>query len=226
MLLALIPARGGSKRLPGKNIAPFGGRPLIAWSILAARALEGVSAVIVSTDDPAIAAVARDWGADVVQRPADLARDDTPTLDALVHAAEEAASRDVAFDSVMLLQPTNPLRPLAMLSRALERFRSEPCDSLIGVSRRPLKLGQIVDGAYVPSYAFGTQSRLMPPVIYENGVLYLMQRRTLLDDRSLTGGRALAFEVERPFDEVDIDDADDLVIGEAVLSAVRSRLGY
>ena len=93
MLLALIPARGGSKRLPGKNIAPFGGRPLIAWSILAARALEGVSAVIVSTDDPAIAAVARDWGADVVQRPADLARDDTPTLDALVHAAEEAASR-------------------------------------------------------------------------------------------------------------------------------------
>jgi N-acylneuraminate cytidylyltransferase len=226
MLLAIIPARGGSKRLPGKNIAPFGGRPLIAWSILAARAMPEVACVVVTTDDPAIAAVAKEWGAEVVDRPAELAGDETPTLDALIHAALAMAERGVAFDAVLLLQPTNPLRPLDMLRAAVARFRSEPCESLIGVSRRPLKLGQVVDGAFVPTYAFGTQSRLMPPVTYENGVLYIMHRRTLLDDRSLTGARALAFEVERPFDEVDIDEAVDLVIGEAVLAAVRARLGY
>lgn len=226
MLLAIIPARGGSKRLPGKNIAAFGGRPLIAWSIAAARAMQEVAAVAVTTDDPAIAEVARAWGADVVHRPAELAGDETPTLDALIHAALAMADRGVRFEAVLLLQPTNPLRPLGMLRAAVARFRSEPCDLLIGVSRRPLKLGQVIDGAFVPTYEFGTQSRHMPPVTYENGMLYIMHRRTLLDERSLTGERALAFEVERPFDEVDIDEAVDLVVGEAVLAAVRSRLGY
>ena len=117
------------------------------------------------------------------------------------------------------------LRPVSMVCRAIERFLTEPCDSLIGVSRRPLKLGTVEDGCFVPTYAFGTQSRLMAPVFYENGVIYLTKTAALLEQRSLTGERVLAFEVERPFDEVDIDEAVDLVIGEAVLAAVRSQLG-
>src|SRR4051794_4871806 len=107
MLLAIIPARGGSKRLPGKNLAPFGGRPLIAWSIAAARAMPEVARVAVTTDDPAIANVAREWGAEVVDRPSHLAGDETPTLDALIHAASEMDSRGVGFDGLLLLQPTN-----------------------------------------------------------------------------------------------------------------------
>ncbi|CAN0431731.1 unnamed protein product [Phaeothamnion confervicola] len=126
----------------------------------------------------------------------------------------------------MLLQPTNPLRPLDLVRAAIGRFRAEPCDSLVAVSRRPLKIGRVEAGRYSPSYAFGTPSRDMPPVWYENGWLYLIKPETLLGRRSLTGSDVLAFETPRPFDDVDIDEPVDLAVGEAVLSAVRAQLGY
>ena len=226
MILAVIPARGGSKRLPGKNIAPFGGRPLLAWSIGLARALQPAVHCVVSTEDEAIAAVVREHGASVVVRPLALATDEASSVDVLIHAAEAVRSEGRSFAGVMLLQPTNPLRPVDMVEQAIARFTTEPCDSLISVSRRQLKFGQIVEGRFVPNYAFGTQSRVMPPAFYENGLLYLTKTDTLLKQRSLTGERVLAFETERPFDEVDIDEPVDLVIGEAILAAVRERLAY
>ena len=226
MILAVIPARGGSKRLPGKNIAMFGGRPLLAWSVGLAHALAPAVHCVVSTDDEATAAVARACGADVVARPAAFATDEASSVDVLIHAAEAVRNQGRTFDGVMLLQPTNPLRPVGMIESAVARFSNEPCDSLISVSRRPLKLGKVVEGRFVPNYAFGTQSRVMPPAFYENGLLYLTKTDTLLKQRSLTGERVLAFETERPFDEVDIDEPVDLVIGEAILAAVRGQLAY
>jgi N-acylneuraminate cytidylyltransferase len=225
MILAIIPARGGSKRLPGKNIAPFGGHPLIAWSIALGRALPDVR-TLVSTDDAEIAAVATRYGADIRHRPAALAGDETPSLDVMIDAAEAERAAGRSFDAVMLLQPTNPLRPLASVRAAIGRFRREPCDSLVAVSRRPLKLGRVEQGRYAPSYAFGTPSRDMPPVWFENGWLYIVRADVLLDRRSLTGTDVLAFETQRPYDDVDIDEAVDLVVGEAVLAAVRGDLGY
>lgn len=226
MILAVIPARGGSKRLPGKNITPFGGRPLLAWSVDLARRLNRVVRCVVSTEDAKIAAVARDIGATVVERPPELAADESSSVDVLIHAAETEQREGFVFDGVMLLQPTNPLRPLEMVERAIERFLSEPCDSLFAVSRRELKLGEVRNGYFIPNYAIGTQSRHIPPAFYENGLLYLTKTVTLIGQRSLSGDRVLAFETERPFDEVDIDDPVDLVIGEAILTSVRGELGY
>ena len=224
MILAVIPARGGSKRLPRKNILPFGGHPLVAWSIALAKALPGVRTVV-STDDAEIAAVAARYGAEIRQRPAALAGDDTPSLEVLLDAAEWAATGGV-LEGVMLLQPTNPLRPVGLVADAIRQFRNSSCDSLVALSRRPLKLGTVADGRYTPSYAFGTPSRDMPPVWYENGWLYLIKPHTLLEARSLTGTQVLPFETPRPFDDVDIDEQVDLAVGEAVLSAVRGKLGY
>jgi N-acylneuraminate cytidylyltransferase len=180
----------------------------------------------VSTEDVTIADVAESAGAAVVARPPELAGDDSSMTEVLIHAAQQVRKQGMAFDGVLLLQPTNPLRPVQMVERAIVRFLNEPCDSLVSVSRRQLKIGTIENGAFVRTYAPDTQSRLTSPTVYENGLLYLTKTTTLLEQRSLYGERTLAFEVERPFDEVDIDEPVDMVIGEAVLAAVRSQLEY
>jgi N-acylneuraminate cytidylyltransferase len=181
---------------------------------------------VVSTDNAEIASVASLAGAAVVDRPADLAGDDSSMVEVVAHAAAAARESGVQFRAVMLLQPTNPLRPLDMIARAIARFRSEACDGLVAVSRRNLKLGQVADGAFLPAYPPDTPSRDMPPSYYENGLLYITKVDVLMERHSLIGDRVLAFETERPFDEVDIDEPVDLVIGEAILRAVRDRLGY
>ena len=226
MILAVIPARAGSKRLPGKNILPFGGRPLLAWSAALAGKCAKVVRCVVSTEDAQIATVARAAGAHVVDRPAALAGDESSITEVIAHAAEATQREGVRFDGIMLLQPTNPLRPVAMVENAIDRFLSEPCDALMAVSRRPYKLGKVMDGCFVPDYAFGTQSRHLEPAFFENGWLYLTKTDVLMGRRSLTGNRVLAFETERPFDEVDIDEPVDLLVGEAILHAVRHRLAY
>jgi CMP-N-acetylneuraminic acid synthetase len=225
MMLAIVPARGGSKRLPGKNILLFGGHPLIAWSIAVARTLPDTICVV-STDDAAIAQVAVAYGAEIVMRPPEIARDDSPTLDAMIHAGETVRKSGREFADVMLLQPTCPLRPRDLVLQALAEYRAQPCDSLVAVSQRPLKIGTVEDGWYLPNYKFGTQSRLTAPTWYENGWLYLTKADVMLERRSLTGERVRAFEVPRPYDEVDIDSALDLALGERVLGETRGGLGY
>lgn len=225
MILAVIPARGGSKRLPGKNIAPFGGHPLLWWSVALAKGLEGVRCVV-STEDREIGRIAMQSGAEVVNRPFELAGDESSITQVLAHAARAATARGQVYDGIMLLQPTNPLRPLSMVRGAVARFLSEPCDSLISVSRRSLKTGRIENGAFIRNYANDTQSRTTPPTFYENGLLYLTKSSILLNQQSIYGDRVMAFETERPFDEVDIDEPVDLVVGGAILAAVRDRLGY
>jgi N-acylneuraminate cytidylyltransferase len=132
--LAIIPARGGSKGIPGKNLRELAGKPLIAWSILAARAAERVDQVVVSTDDAAIAETARAYGADVpFVRPADLATDAAPTEPVMAHALDWYEAAGERFDTVVLLQPTSPLRRAGTIDAALTRFEAEGADSLLGV---------------------------------------------------------------------------------------------
>ena len=225
MILAVIPARGGSKRLPGKNIAPFGGHPLLWWSVALAMSLENVRCVV-STEDHEIGQIAAQSGAEVVNRPLELAGDESSITQVLAHAVRAATVQGQVYDGIMLLQPTNPLRPLSMVRDAIARFLSEPCDSLISVSRRSLKIGRIESGAFVRNYAPDSQSRTTPPTFYENGLLYLTKSSVLLDRQSIYGDHALAFETHRPFDDVDIDEPVDLMIGEAILASVRGSIEY
>ncbi len=132
--IAVIPARGGSKGLPGKNTRLLAGKPLVAWSVEQALESGRIDCVHVTTDDPAIAEVARAHGADVPYlRPAELAQDTTPTEPVMTYALDwyERAAR--TFDAVVLLQPTSPLRLPGTLAAALEAFERHRVESLLGV---------------------------------------------------------------------------------------------
>src|ERR671938_1982216 len=118
-VLGLIPARGGSTGIPGKNLAPLCGRPLLAWTVGAACAARSLDRVFVSTDSEEIAATARDLGADVLERPAELARDEVPMRDVLLHALEELGRPEV----LVLLQPTSPLRRAEHVDEAVAVLR-------------------------------------------------------------------------------------------------------
>ncbi len=206
--IAIIPARGGSKRLSNKNILPFDGLPLVAHSILYAQHNPTIiDEIYVSTDCPQIKQIALDFGAQVMDRPARLSGDFEPTITALQHVIQEL---DYAIDNIVLLQPTNPLRPKNLLEEAYALFQQNTLDSLFTVSREYKKFGKITNNKYLPfNYHFGQRSQDLEPLFFENGLLYITQSKLLLTD-VLLSENAFPFEINHPYATVDIDTKDDL----------------
>jgi CMP-N-acetylneuraminic acid synthetase len=131
-IVGLVPARGGSKAIPGKNLAPVAGKPLLAWTIAAARASARLTRTVVSTDSDEIAAAARGLGAEVLARPPELAADDTPMLDVIAHALAELAA-----DVLVLLQPTSPLRRAEHVDGAVDLLLATGADAVVSVVEVP-----------------------------------------------------------------------------------------
>jgi CMP-N,N'-diacetyllegionaminic acid synthase len=218
-VLALIPARGGSKGIPGKNIRPIAGKPLIAWTIEAALRSRLGGAVVVSTDAPAIAEVACAAGAQVpFLRPAELASDTSPGIDTVFHALEQMPD----FDAVMLLQPTSPLRSTEDIDGCLELAEREALDSIVSVAPceiHPAWTYAVDDaGRLRPLLPGSTATRRqdLPDAFALNGALYfarrpwLTARRTLLADDT----RAYPMPIER---SLDIDTPWDWRLAEFLL---------
>lgn len=137
-IIAVIPARGGSKSIPLKNIKTFAGKPLIAWSILAAKGSKHINRVFVSTDHPQIAKIARQYGAEVIDRPAEFAQDRTPTEPVVKHAYEWLRDhKGYAADTIVLLQPTTPSRQSFHIDQGIEWFRKTKADSVVAVNETP-----------------------------------------------------------------------------------------
>lgn len=231
-VLTLVTARGGSKGVPRKNLAPVAGKPLIAHTILAARAASGLDRVIVSTDDAEIADVARRYGAEVpFLRPAELARDDTPGIAPVLHALQWLEQEEDCRPAyVLLLQPTSPLRTAQDIEDAVRLARERDADSVIGVCEAKahpyvaMKLG--VDGA-LQSYLdldFDDLQKKYPrrqdlPAAYlVNGALYLTRRDVLLNEKSFYGKRTYGYVMpaER---SLDVDTAWDLELANLILTA-------
>ncbi len=204
--IAIIPARGNSKRLPGKNIKLLNGIPLLAHSILYSQKNSFIDAVYVSTDDEVIKKVALDFGAKVIDRPLSLSGDFEPTVSALKHAIETI---DFEIDNVILLQPTNPLRPKDLLKDCFEKFQNLNADSLFTVSRNHQKLGKIIDNKFEPfNYEIGQRSQDLEPLYFENGLLYISKGVNILNDKIITEN-AFPYEVNHIFANVDIDTQND-----------------
>lgn len=204
--IAIIPARGGSKRLPGKNVLPLAGKPLVAHSIEFAIKHSFISEVYVSTDDDEIKKVALQYGAKVIDRPAAISGDFEPTITALQHVLEVV---DVKVENVVLLQATNPLRPEFLLSEAFELFEKNKLESLFTVSRDEHKLGKIVDGKFVPfNYNPGQRSQDLEPLYFENGLLYIA-KASLIQEGILMSENSFPMVVNHPFVKVDIDTQED-----------------
>lgn len=224
-VLAVIPARGGSKGLPGKNIRDLAGRPLIAHSIAAAQAVRPpLRKILVSTDDAAIANVARDAGAEVpFMRPPELAGDTAGSMEVVRHAVEWIR-RVEGWEPrwLLLLQPTSPLRTVSDIEAALSIATCSPCDSVIGVSAiahgHPRLARRIDDGRLAPYFAATdtpTRRQELDPAYYINGAIYLTRIETI-DDGSFYG------EVVRPYvmpaeRAVDIDTEFDLRLAACLL---------
>lgn len=207
--IAIIPARGGSKRLPNKNIKPLGDLPLIAHSVIYAKENKAIiNEVYVSTDDNAIKQIALQFGAKVIDRPESISGDLEPTASALKHVLKNIDSNEI--ENVILLQPTNPLRPENLLREAFEKFQMEKSDSLFTVSRNHQKFGKISDNKFIPfNYTFGQRSQDLEPLYFENGLLYITKKALILND-IIISENVLPFEVNHIFAQVDIDTQDDL----------------
>jgi N-acylneuraminate cytidylyltransferase len=220
-VLALIPARGGSKGIPRKNVVEIAGKPLIAWSIQQALDAASITRVIVSTDDDEIADVALQWGAEVpFRRPAEFAGDLSPDLDVMRHAlAYLAREEDYAPEMVVHLRPTGPVRRVADLDAAVALLAGRPdADAVRSVSvahQTPYKMWRILaDGMMEPLLEVpglpDCQSRprqMLPQVHWQNGYVDVFRPRALEHD-SMWGERVLPFVVETRL--LDLDYPEDL----------------
>ena len=216
--IAIIPARGGSKRLPGKNIKMLGGIPLLAHSILYAQQQDCIDAVYVSTDDAQIKEVALQYGAFVINRPQDISGDFEPTVSALKHVLE---SIEPTVENVVLLQATNPVRPQNLLQEAFTVCQGKQVESLFTVTRSHHKLGKIENHKFIPyNYEVGQRSQDLEPLYYENGLLYITKASEILNNEIITKD-AYPFEVNHPFANVDIDTQEDFDYAEYLVGRFK-----
>jgi len=213
--VVIIPARGGSKRFKKKNIQLLNGLPLLVHSINYAKENKNiVDAIYVSTDDSEIESIAIKAGANVIKRPEILSNDTATTVSVLKHAVQNIKG-DYHF--VVLLQPTNPLRPKKLLKEAYEILENENCDSLMTVSRNHQKFGKIDKGAFVPfNYTMGQRSQDLEPLYFENGLLYITKASAVLNNKILTKNN-YPLIVNHPFASVDVDTEEDLKYAEFVI---------
>lgn len=222
-VLAIIPARGGSKGIPRKNIRNFAGHPLIAYSIAAALQSRRVTRVIVSTDDPEIAEVSRSYGAEVpFLRPAELAQDSTLDLPVFQHAlAWLTANEAYAPDVVVQLRPTSPIRPVGLVDEAVRILLEHPeADSVRGVVpagqnphkmwRIDLQTGQMKNLLDVPGVAepYNAPRQILPPVYWQTGHIDAIRPVTILEKNSMSGEVILPVMID-PRYTVDIDSLSD-----------------
>ncbi|UCV06677.1 cytidylyltransferase domain-containing protein [Dechloromonas denitrificans] len=225
-ILALIPARGGSKRLPGKNIRALGGRPLIAWSIEAARGVPGIADILVSTDDEEIAAASREHGAMVPWlRPAELATDDAGSAAVCVHALDWYEAQFGKVDGLLLLQPTSPFRGQETVLQGLALYQVSGFRRVVSFSpaaSHPMWCVRVEEGKIIPFVAgggFGVRSQDLPAAYTVNGALYLISPATLRNTYDFVGDDVVPLLMEGPELSIDIDTEFDWLYAEAVLAS-------
>jgi CMP-N-acetylneuraminic acid synthetase len=222
-VLGVIPARGGSKGIPKKNIKPLAGRPLLAYTVDAARKSRRLTHLVVSTDDAEIADVARGLGVEVVDRPGELAGDATPTLPVVEHALQVLEPRHGRFDYVFTLQVTSPFRSAADVDRAIDLLHSSGAESVIGVVRvfdnHPARIKKIRNGrleAFDTPEPEGVRRQDLPPAYLRNGAVYVV-RRDVIERGSLLGEDQCPFEMP-PERSINIDEPLDFALAEAALA--------
>ena len=217
-VLALIPARGGSKSVPRKNLLKIAGRPLIAYSIGHALQCQLVTRTIVSTDDPEVAEVARSFGAEVpFLRPAEFATDAATDLHVFRHALEWLGERGYRPDLVVHLRPTGPIRDVGLIEHAIGLMaKREEADSLraVGIAEQtPYKMWRI-EGSYLrpaldlPGFpeAHSMPRQRLPAVYWQNGYVDIVRPRTVLELDSMVGKVGVPFVIEGKIHELDYPD--------------------
>lgn len=232
-VLCLIPARGGSKSIPRKNLQVLAGHPLVAYSIATALASRTIARTIVSTDDTEIAAVSRRYGAETpFLRPEALAQDDTPDLPVFDHALQWLEEHErYRPDLIVHLRPTTPLRRANQVDRAVELLQAQPeADAVRAVAsplQNPFKMWTLGDDGflrplltYPGEEPYNLPRQALPPVLWQSGIVDVTRRRTILEQRSMTGRRILPLVTESG-DWIDIDTRASLELADLLLRSGR-----
>lgn len=225
-ILGLIPARGGSKGVPRKNIRLLAGKPLLNYTAEAALSANRLTRVILSTEDEEIAEIGRACGVEVpFLRPTELAQDTTPTLPVVQHALQFLEAQGSHFDAVCLLQPTNPLRQAADIDGCIELLESSQADTVFTVLAVPAEHNphwvyfRAADGSLRLSTGEATpipRRQDLPPAYTREGSVYVARRDVVMIDNSLYGKRVIGFEIEC-HRSVNIDNLDDWAKAESLL---------
>jgi len=227
-ILAIVPARGGSKGIPRKNLVDVCGKPLIAWSIGTGNELVRAGVIarsIVSTDDPEIAEVAKCYGADVpFMRPAGLATDTAKAIGYVVHALDALRAEGEDYEAVMLLQPTSPIRNVKAIAEAVVRFRAGESQSLISCYQEDYindLVMYIDDGSgYLtpknPDHNRGVRRQEHGPIMIRNGAIYVTRSGYIRETGRLVCDRPMLMRM-RKADSIDLDAPDDLDLLRAVM---------
>lgn len=224
-VLGFIPARGGSKGVPGKNKRLLAGKPLIQWTIEAAQASDTLTAIVVSTDDPEIAAIARHVGVEVIERPADIAGDASPVIEAVRHAlVEREVSGHLIPTCIALLQPTAPMRLPADIDAAVHLFFCHDLSPVCSVVRcednhparmyRQSPVGVLLP--LIPEFATARRQDL-PPVFHRNGAVYVFGQREVAAG-VIIGERMVAYEMPASR-SLNIDTELDMTILQTVMAS-------
>ncbi|MFC3415189.1 acylneuraminate cytidylyltransferase family protein [Algoriphagus hitonicola] len=216
----IIPARGGSKRFPGKNLAILNNKSLLGISIeyaLSNNISLSKEQIWVNTDDAKISKEAEKYGVQVFDRSPELGEDHISTGDVLKNQVNFMLKRAMKVDAVILLQATTPLRPNGLIEKATTLFENHNCNSLAGFSPSNKKLGKIINNRFEPqNYTFGQRSQDMTPLFYENGLIYVTKANEILQGKVLTED-VFPMVIDHPFAQVDIDDVLDLYFAENLI---------
>jgi len=225
-VLAIVPARGGSKRVVGKNKRMIGGFPLISWTLRACLQSNFIDQVIVSTDDPEISEISERAGVSRIHRRSNnLASDQSPTMDTVLDILLELESETLSFDIIFLAQPTSPMRTADHIDAALDLLIEKEAASIIGVTEsahpREWQAPLAQDGDMRPFLSqtrLNQASHLLPKNYVVNGAIYIASRETLLKEKTFfTSENIFAFFMS-PRDSIDIDTELDFEIAEYLLS--------
>ncbi|MGB9927145.1 MAG: cytidylyltransferase domain-containing protein [Methanosarcina sp.] len=230
-IIAIIPARGGSKGIPRKNIKLLAGKPLIAYTIEEALKSKYLNQVVVSTEDEEIENISKRYGAEVIRRPSSLARDDSPTIDSVLHAFEALDIKKEKTYIIVLLQPTSPLRTFEDIDNAIKLFLNKKCESVISVC----------EYGHSPYWAYKVEEEYLKPVF---GNTYLKMRRQDLPKCYMPNGAIYISTVDflkdfknfshlktypylMPFiRSIDIDSDIDFIFAEAILNSLISESNF
>lgn len=213
----IIPARGGSKRFPRKNMFPLNGSPLIAYSIKYALNYFSPENIWVNTDDAEIKEIAEKFGVHVFVRSDKNGSDEASTADVLKEHSEYFLKEDILFDAIILLQVTNPFRSRGLMQTAISQFENTKRQSLSTYSKLNKKYGSILNNHFIPdNYSFGMRMQDIAPQYFENGLLYIIRKDAVLRGEVITID-TFPLIIEDIGASVDIDEPNDIYFAEFLL---------
>ncbi len=230
-VLGVITARGGSKRIPNKNLYPLGGIPLICHCLRTAKSCALIDRLVVSTESESIAEVVKREGIEVIKRPHELALDNTPTLPVIKHAIEEMDKAGFHADIILTIQPTYPFITIENFEKAIRAMKeNRDVDSVTTVVKASFKYHPFNARKINPdgtiSFMFAEEKKKCPnsqsaPPVYFFGNLYVSRRETIFEKGSLYGDRSYPIEVS-PIESFDIDDMEDMRMAELIYSRIKN----